>query len=166
VTPVVRMRIPVWSRLTRTQRVLAVVVGVVVVLFVVAAGSGGRGGDVNLTSPPWFVTWLDRLVGSPPAVDRADLSGSCVPVDGLPPNGQVAISGSCTLDVAARDANLRGLRITATDPVSVRAPVPHADQTATKDLTAGDALTVSIDSRGAEVTVTCRSAATCSVRVG
>lgn len=165
-TLVVRMRIPVWSRLTRPQRALAVVVGVVVVLFVVAAGSGGRGGDANLASPPGFVTWLGRFVGAPHAVDRADLSGSCVPADGLPPDGQVAISGSCTLDVAARDVDRRGLRVTATDPVSVEAPVPRANQTATKDLAAGATLTVSVDSRGAEVTLTCRSASTCSVRVG
>src|SRR5262245_28524577 len=95
-----RIRIPLWSRLTRLQRILLGVVTAIVVLFVVTVGVGGVGGQADLSRPPGFVTWLGDLFGGPPAVDPADVTGACVPTTGVPADGLLEFGDTCVLQVA------------------------------------------------------------------
>jgi hypothetical protein len=159
------LRIPIWSRLNRPQRILLLVVGLIVVLYVMTVGWGRRDGEADLSDPPGLIQKLGDLFG-PAAVDQADLSGSCLPSGTWPPDGQLLIDGGCELDVAPRDGDLRELRLTAVDAVRVEAPVPQNDETGTKDLEPGDEVRVPIDSDGGRITVTCRSADVCAVGLG
>jgi hypothetical protein len=161
-----RLRIPIWSRLNRPQRILLLAALLIVVLYVMTVSSGGRDGDVDLSKPPGLIKGLGGLFGGPEAVDYADLSGSCLASGAMPPDGRLVIDGSCVLDIAPRDSDLRGLKLTGIDSVQVEAPVPFSDETSSKDLEPGDEITVSIDSDGGRVTMTCRSAGFCVVSVG
>jgi hypothetical protein len=160
-----RVRIPIWSALNRLQRILLGVVVLVVVLFIVTVASGGSERKADPAQPPGFVTWLGDLFGEPGAVEAADLSADCLPPEGLPPDGRLAIDGSCVLRVAARDADLRRLTLKAEGAVTVQAPVPRGEDTATKELASDDQVDVSVDSDGAEITLTCFGAASCAVLV-
>jgi hypothetical protein len=162
----IRLRIPVWSRLNRPQRILALVVGLIVVLYVMTVGWGGRGGGVDLADPPAFIEGLGDLFGGPEAVDPADLSGSCLPTGAASGGDHLLIDEWCYLDIAARDVDLRELRVTAVDAVQIEAPVPRSDETGTKDLDPGEEARVSVERQGGRITVTCRSAGTCAIRLG
>lgn len=74
-----RIRVPIWSGLTRLQRLLLAAVTVVVVLFVLSTGLGARHGDGGggLAEPPGFVQWMGDLFGRSSRVDPADLGGDC-----------------------------------------------------------------------------------------
>lgn len=156
----VRLKIPIWSKLSRLQRVLLGAVVVVVALFIasVSAGATQDPGD-PAAHPDGIVGWLGDLVGGPPAVDRADLTGPCLVDDGK----ALQVDGSCVLTVAAGDESLRRITLRATDPVTVVAPVPRQDTTASSDLGAGDELAVDIDADGGDLTITCPSGGTCAV---
>jgi len=191
----IRLRIPIWSRLTRVQRILLGVVALIVALFVLTVGLGGNRADVNLAEPPAFVERLGSLFGGPPAVEPADVGGDCIAPDPSPsaspaagpspsvepspsagpspaaggqaPDGRRrVVLGTCVLTVAGRDVDVRELRLTAAGPVRVEAPVPRSDETATKELAAGDELKVSVDSGGASITLVCMAANICAVNVG
>lgn len=161
-----RLRVPIWSRLNRPQRILLLAVVLIVVLYVMTVGSGGRDGDVDLSNPPGLIDRLGDLFGGPEAVDRADLTGSCLASGPMPSSGRLVIDGGCDLDVAPRDSDLRELTLTAVDAVRVEAPVPHSDQTGTKELEPGEDVTVSMDRDGGRITLICRSAGVCVVDVG
>ena len=150
-----RLKIPIWSRLTRLQRILLGVIVAIVVLFIVAVGVGSGRGDGDPSHPGGFVTLLGKMFGAPPGVAPADLSGACVPQEGVPSNKTLAVSGTCVLRVAKGDKDLRQLKLRAHGAVTVEAPVPRGDGTATKKLADGEDLTVSVNSDGADITLTC-----------
>lgn len=190
-----RIRIPIWSRLTRLQRLLLAAVTVVVVLFVLTTSLGARHGDGDaggggLAEPPGFVQWMGDLFGGSTRVDPADVSGDCpraspppspaatpsaeptpstTPSPSATPSEQgrdrLDVVGSCVLVVAAREGGLRQLTLHALHAVRVEAPIPRGDGTAVKDLAAGDETTVSVDAGGGQITLTCRDAATCSIEL-
>ncbi|GAA1832182.1 hypothetical protein GCM10009682_58340 [Luedemannella flava] len=156
----VRLKIPIWSALGRLQRVLLGAVVVVVALFIasVSVGASQEPGD-PASHPDGFVGWLGDLVGGPPAADRADRTGPCLVEDGT----ALQVDGSCVVTVAASDESLRRITLRAKDAVTVVAPVPRGDSTATSDLAAGDELAVDIDADGGDITITCPSGGTCAV---
>lgn len=171
-----RIRIPIWSRLTRVQRILLAAVVAIVVLFVVAEGVGAGQGKGDPSRPPGFVNGLGDLFGEPDRVDPADLSGPCVPVDGMPADGLIAIGGTCVLRVDKADAGLRQLKMHARGGLTVEAPIPRGDEkgdgeekgggeTAVRELANGEDLTVTIDAAGADITLTCVGTDSCGVEL-
>jgi len=190
----IRLRIPIWSRLTRVQRILLGVIALIVALFILSVGLGGNRADVNLAEPPAFIKGLGNLFGGPPAVEPADVGGDCIAPDPSPsatpatgpspsvgpspstgpsPTGGPArdgrrrvVLGSCVLTVAARDIDVRELRLTAVDPVRVETSVPRSDEAAAKDVAANEEVKVSVDRDGASITLVCLSASICAVNVG
>jgi hypothetical protein len=162
----IRLRIPLWSRLNRPQRILLLAVALIVLLFVTTVGWGGRDGEADPANPPGLIEGLGNLFGGPAAVAPDELGGTCLPSGAWPADGQLLIDGGCELDVAPRDGDLRELRLTAVDAVRVEAPVPHNDETGIKDLEPGDEVRVPIDHDGGRITLTCRSADLCVVGLG
>ncbi len=155
------IRIPVLSKLTRLQRILLAAVVVVIALFVVAAATGDRDGGAGAAQHPGgLVGWLGGLFGGSSTVDRKDLSADCLQDDGT-----LAIKGSCTLHVAAGSGNVRKVRLTARQAVSVRAKPPGQDTTGTRDVAAGDRLDVAVDQNANDIVITCTSGGTCVVTI-
>jgi hypothetical protein len=150
-----RIQIPIWSRLTRLQRILLGVIVAIVALFIVAVGVGSGRGDGDPSHPGGFVALLGKAFGQPPPVNPADLSGACVPAEGVPANKTLAVSGKCVLRVAKGDADLRQLKVRAHGAVTVEAPVPRGDDTATKKLADGEDLAITVKSDGADIMLTC-----------
>jgi hypothetical protein len=163
---VIRIRIPIWSRLTRVQRILLASVAVIVLLFVTALAIGGSQDEGDAAKPPGFVTWLGGQFAAPTAVDPADLSGACLPALGLPEDHVLNIDANCDLRVAAHKGDLRELRLRAHGNVSVEAPLPRGDGSATKELDDGDELKVSVNADGADIMLTCSGSDKCAVGVG
>ncbi|MFY1638007.1 hypothetical protein ACN27F_32810 [Solwaraspora sp. WMMB335] len=152
------VRIPVWSKLTRPQRILLVVVVVLVVGYGLALG-GARSTDGSAADrPSGLVGWLgDRLAGTNDA-DRADLSAPCLRSD-----TQLDVAGTCTLTVAAVDGSaMRSVRMRTDAPLVVQATTPGGDTVVSSELAAGDDLSVSVDSTGGDIGLRCR-ADTCTV---
>jgi hypothetical protein len=158
-----RLNIPVWSRLTRVQRILLGVVVLIVVLFIVTESIGVGRGDGDPSQPGGLVTAMGQLFGKPPPVAPADLSGSCLPTGGIPANKTLPVNGSCILRVAKSADDLRQLALQAKGGVTIQAPVPRGDDTATKQLADGDKLNVSVNGDGADITLTCVGKDPCAV---
>jgi hypothetical protein len=158
-----RLRIPLWSRLTRLQRILFAAVALIVVLFVVAV-SAGASGQRDLSRPPGFITWLGGVFGGPDPVAPTDVNGDCVPGQGLPADRRLTIHSSCVLHVRAAGADLRQLKIHTEGAMSVEAPAPRGDTTVVKQLGAQDDVSVAVNSGGADITITC-AASSCAVTV-
>jgi hypothetical protein len=150
-------RIPVWSGLTRLQRILLGAIVVIVALFIVSAATSGRAGDGGPDSGrSGIVAWLGDLLGGSSTVDRKDLSADC-----LQPDGRLVINGSCVLRVARSDSDVRQVKLRARDALSVRAPAPRGDQVVTDDLDAGKDVAIAVNGDGADITLTCAGADTC-----
>src|SRR5206468_882922 len=100
----------------------------IVGLFAVAVGTGGRAGTGDASSGRGgLVAVLHGWLGGSAGVSRADLSAPDCPPS---PAGKLAVDGHCVVAVAARGSGTRQLRLRADGPLSVTAPVPGQDYTA------------------------------------
>ena len=132
--------------MTRSQKILLGVGVLIVVLFVLSVANGSRSGTGDADSGrSGFVAWLGKLAGSPPTVDRADVTADC-----LQPGDRLEVKDSCTVKVAAGKGT-RSLKLHAVDAVSVTAPEPNDDSTAEHDAAAGEDISVTVDEGGADV---------------
>jgi hypothetical protein len=150
--------IPVWSRLTRGQRILVAAVVVVVGLFVASVATGGRRGGGSAAEQSAPLAWLGDVLSSAVAVDPADVRSDC-----LDPPSLFTVDGSCVVRVAPADADLRTLTLRTRDPLSVSAPVPGTDEVATSELDAGGSVTVAVDADGADIELECGDVDPCVV---
>ena len=177
------MAVPVISKLTRGQRVLAVVAVVVLAMFVgttaTNARHGATGGDPRDNG---LVKALGNLFGGTSEAAAADLTAACPPPTATPapdapatapvatpsaaPRHQLAIEGSCVVTVARSDEDLRTVTVTATDAVRVHARAPHDTSELDADVDAGAALEVSVDGDGVAITITCATTPSCVVSLG
>ena len=143
--------------LTRGQKVLALVGLLIVALYVTGvATQQGSTGQVDPTENG-LVKTLGRWFGGPDEAEPGELSASCLAQQ------QLTIKDSCVLTVAASDKDLREVVLRAQQPVHMRTRAPHDDAVLEKDLAAGEEVKVTVDSSGADVTLTCSS---CVVLVG
>jgi len=112
------------------QKVLLIGLAVVlVVLFVVAVGIGGRRGQGNPAKPPAFASWLGKFGAKKSAVDPATVTAGCA-VDGKP--ATFTFTGSCTLTVAD-PGGLKTLILRSAKAFTVNAPAPGGADVRVKD---------------------------------
>ncbi|NUR73566.1 MAG: hypothetical protein HOU81_22330 [Hamadaea sp.] len=102
---------------------------VLVVLFVLAVGIGGRRGDGDPADPPDFLSWLGKFGAKQSAVDPATVRSDCA-VDGKPTT--FTFTGSCTLTVADPGA-LKTLTLRSSKAFGVQAPAPGGADVQVKD---------------------------------
>ena len=103
------------------QKVLLIGLAVVlVVLFALAVGIGGRRGKGDPADPPDFLSWLGRFGAGQSAVDPATVTGGCA-TDGKPTT--FTFTGSCTLTVAD-PGGLKTLTLRSSKAFTVKAPAP------------------------------------------
>jgi hypothetical protein len=142
----------------RQKIVLAAVFTLAVGLFALATGTR-QGGPADLAGGPGGVVgWLGKALGARATVAEQDLAAACPMA-----KGQLAIAGSCRLTVKQHRGGLRTLRLHAVDEVTVTAPVPQRDFTATDTVRVDEELKVAVDAEGAEITVACASTPNCAV---
>ena len=134
---------------------MVLAVGVLIVVAFVAAVLNPGAGD----SGP--VGWLGRWVGDAAGADPADLDPDC-----QEPDGRLVFGGSCTIEVASSDENLRLVTLTAGNPISVTAPAPAGGYTVQTDLAAGELVRVAVGSDGAEIDLDCEDDDDCVVTIG
>lgn len=134
----------------RQKIIVGAVLAFIALLYAgVAVHTGGSGGGGASRDPGGIVGWLGDLVGSPPQVDREDMSAPCLSGDTL------TIDGACTLTVAKSDTRTRQAKLHADDAVTVTTRAPQGDDTISHDAEAGSDFSVTVDSKGADITFTC-----------
>jgi hypothetical protein len=155
----VRINIPIWSRLTRVQRILLGVVVLIVVAFALAAGSSGREGEGSPDDAHHGVVgWLGGLFDGSTLVSRSALSGPC-----LPTSGPLEVDGSCTVHVAAGSGDVRKLKLRPRTPIVVRAPIPGQDRTGEQHVAANTEVDVAVNADATDVVLRCDGDSTCVV---
>jgi hypothetical protein len=142
--------------MTRKQRIVVLAVGVlIVVAFVAAVLNPGRADD---DGP---IGWLGRWVGDAAGADPADLTPGC-----QEPDGRLVFGGSCTIEVAPADANLRLVTLITEHPLVVTAPAPAGGYTVEATLEAGEIVRVAVGADGAEIELDCDASDDCVVVIG
>ncbi|MCP2327985.1 hypothetical protein HDA40_006492 [Hamadaea flava] len=112
------------------QKVLLIGLAVVlIVLFVLAVGLGGRRGDGDAADPPDFLSWLGKFGAKQSAVDPTTVTAPCA-VDGRP--ATFTFTGSCTLTVAD-PGGLKTLTLRSSKTFTVKAPAPGGADVRVKD---------------------------------
>src|SRR5262245_1359151 len=112
--------------LSRRQKIVIVAVfAILIALYTGAVASGGseQGGIVG---------WLGDVAGEPPAVQRAELSASCLSGDTL------TVKGSCTVVVQKSTKDTRRLKLHAEAAVTVTSRAPQGEDSVSADVAAGD----------------------------
>src|SRR5690606_21312937 len=139
--------------LSRRQRILVVMAGVLVVLLYLAAlpcqaraGTGDRG-----TGHDGVLDRLGERAGWYADADAADVSADC---DGEQP-GRVVFDGRCTLVVAPREDALRLVPLRSRHAIEVSAPAPAGDFTMDSEVEPGDTIRVAVGGDGAEIELRC-----------
>jgi hypothetical protein len=141
--------------MSRRQKAVVLAVGVLIVVAFVAAVLNPGAGD----SGP--VGWLGRWVGDAAGAPPEDLAPDC-----QEPDGRLVFGGSCTIEVASSDEDLRLVTLTAGSPVSVTAPAPAGGYTVRTDVAAGELVRVAVGSDGAEIDLDCEDDDDCVVTIG
>jgi hypothetical protein len=140
--------------MTRRQRIVVAVVGVlIVVAFVAAVLNPGGSGD----GP---VGWLGRWVGDAAGAAPEDLAPDCEE------DGRLVFGGSCTIEVAPSDQDLRLVTLTTEHPIVVTAPTPVGEFTVETELAAGEVVRVAVGPDGAEIELDCDASDDCVVVIG
>lgn len=130
--------------MNRRQRIGVLAVGVLILVAFVAAvrNPGGTGaGPVG-----WLGDRFGEAAGAPPE----DLDPDC-----QQPDGSLVFGGSCTVEVASSDENLRLVTLTTGQPIRVTAPAPAGGWTVATEVAAGDLVRVAVGSDGAEIELDC-----------
>lgn len=141
--------------MSRRQRIVVLAVGVLILAaFIAAVLNPGGSGD----GP---VGWLGNRVGEAAGADPADLEPDC-----QEPDGRLVFGGSCTVEVAGSDENLRLVTLTAEHAIRVTAPAPAGGWTVATDVAAGEVVRVAVGSGGAEIDLDCEHDDDCVVTIG
>jgi hypothetical protein len=141
--------------MSRRQRIVVLAVGVLILAaFVAAVLNPGGSGD----GP---VGWLGERVGDAAGAAPGELTPDC-----REPDGRLVFGGSCTIDVAPSDTELRLVTLVTEQPISVTAPTPVGDFTVATDVAAGETVRVAVGPDGAEIALECADSDDCVVRIG
>jgi hypothetical protein len=148
---------------SRRQKILVVLVGVVFVLLYLLAmacqarsGTGGR--DAGQSGP---VAWLGGRLGGAAGADPADLTADCQQDD-----GRLVFDDTCVVEVAPSDRSLRLVTLHASHAIRLEAPAPAGDFTVDTEVEAGGVVRVAVGSDGAEIDLDCEDADECVVLIG
>jgi len=150
--------------LSRRQRILVVMVGVLVVLlYLVALACQARAGTGDRdTGHDGVLDWLGERFGWYADADPADVSADC---DGEQP-GRVVFDGRCTLVVAPSEDALRLVPLRSRHAIEVSAPAPAGDFTMDSEVEPGDTIRVAVGGDGAEIELRCVDDDDCVVEWG
>jgi hypothetical protein len=143
-------------KLTRGQKILALVAALIVLLYIsgVAFRDGSQPTDPSQNA---LVRTLGGWFGSPDQAAPEELAAPCLS------GGKLTIKASCVVTVRPSDKDLRNLFLVPDKPVHVKTRAPHDDAVVEKDAPAGEQFKVAVDGDGVDVTLTCDD---CTVKVG
>ncbi len=131
--------------------VLVAVVGLFVVALVLPAGSGNGDGDGDARKPPGGLVGLlgDRFGGTAD-VDRTAVSSAC-----LQPADRLVFTGGCALSVSPGSGGLRIVRLHTLSAVHLTTRAPNSDLEISKDVQAGEDVSVAVDDEGGTIALAC-----------